>query len=387
MKKSLIILGSTGSVGTQALSVAKHLGFDVTGLSANRSTEMLERQAREFHPRRVVVADIRRYRELKTALADTDIDVQAGEDAVAGLAGLQTGVVLNAIVGIAGLRASLSALQAGRTLALANKESLVAAGGLVMDVSKQRNAKILPVDSEHSAIFQCLNGENRDRIKKILLTASGGPFFGRSKKELEAVSVAQALCHPNWSMGRKITVDSATLMNKGLELIEAMHLFSVSSEQVEILVHPQSVIHSAVEFIDGAVIAQMGAPDMRLPIQYALTWPDRAEGIAAPLSLLKAGPLTFAQPDGATFLCLAAAREAARRGGLAPCVVNGANEAAVELFLNGTIGFLEIGELVQGALSQLPIPEKYTIDDVFEADGAARAWVFGRHKGPRRKGE
>lgn len=380
MKKELTLLGSTGSVGTQALAVAKHLGCVVSGLASKSNTALLERQAREFRPRRVAIADPGLYRALKTALADTDISVLAGEDAVACLARQSCDVVLNAIVGVAGLRASLAALKAGRTLALANKESLVAAGGLVMAAADSSGAKILPVDSEHSAIFQCLNGENRDRINKILLTASGGPFFGRTAKELQGVTVQQALRHPNWSMGKKITVDSATLMNKGLELIEAMHLFSVLPGQIEILVHPQSILHSAVEFSDGAVMAQLGAPDMRLPIQYALTWPERQKGIAALLSLSDAGSLTFAPPDERTFACLAAAKQAARQGGLAPCVLNGANEAAVELFLRGEVGFLQIGELVWGALSHLCYPMDYSIDDVFEADAAARAWVFERHK-------
>ena len=375
MSKTVTVLGSTGSIGTQTLEVVRHLNCAVQGLSAHRNTALLERQAREFHPRRVVVGDADCYHALKTALADTDIEVAAGPQAVAELAAVPVDIVLNAVGGIAGLEATLAALDAGTPLALANKESLVTAGELVMRRSAETETPILPVDSEHSAIFQCLNGEKRDRINRILLTASGGPFFGRDRAALASVTPEQALRHPNWRMGAKITIDSATLMNKGLELIEAMHLFSVKPEQIEILVHRQSIVHSAVEFCDGAVIAQLGTADMRIPIQYALTWPDRMPGLSRPLSLFEAGALTFERPDPQTFGCLAAAIEAAKRGGLWPCAVNGANEAAVALFLAGKISFLKIGELVWQALS-LPLgPWDGSLQQIFATDTAAREMV------------
>ncbi|MEG1773639.1 MAG: 1-deoxy-D-xylulose-5-phosphate reductoisomerase, partial [Oscillospiraceae bacterium] len=294
--------GSTGSIGVQTLEVVKQLGCAVQGLAAYQNTALLEQQAREYHPCCVAIGDSSRYLSLKRALADTDILVTAGSDAVCALAAApDAGTVLNAVVGIAGLPATLAALAAHNPLALANKESLVTAGALVMERARQAQSVLLPVDSEHSAIFQCLNGENRDRIRKILLTASGGPFFGKSRNQLESVTVADALRHPNWHMGKKITVDSASLMNKGLELIEAMHLFGVMPDQIEIVVHRQSILHSAVEFDDGAVMAQLGAPDMRLPIQYALTWPDRLACPATSLSLFDVGCLTFERADLETF--------------------------------------------------------------------------------------
>lgn len=376
MNKSITVLGSTGSIGTQTLDVVKNLGLNVVGLCAGSNVSLLERQAREFHPRRVAIGDKNSYSKLKTALADTDIEVTAGKEAVEALAREKADVVLNAVVGIAGLSATLSAISAGNTLALANKESLVTGGKLVMERAKAENVKIIPVDSEHSAIFQCLNGENSDRIKRIILTASGGPFFGKTADELKDITPAQALKHPNWNMGRKISIDSATMMNKGLELIEAMHLFNVSADMVDIHVHRQSILHSAVEFSDGAVIAQLGSTDMRIPIQYAVTYPDRLPSPAKPLSLFDVGTLTFERADSETFLCLKAAVEAAKRGGLYPCAVNGANEEAVALFLEGKISFLRLGELVYSALSLDVANDDFTTEDVYAADKAARELVL-----------
>lgn len=376
MNKSITVLGSTGSIGRQTLDVAKNLNLKVTGLCAQSSVALLEQQAREFNPRCVAIGDSSLYGSMKTALADTDIKVTAGEQAIEELAAEKADVVLDSIVGIAGLGAALSACKAGNTLALANKEALVTGGKLVTEAAKHNNVEIIPVDSEHSAIFQCLNGENRDRIKRIILTASGGPFFGRKPDELKNITPAQALKHPNWSMGRKISIDSATLMNKGLELIEAMHLFAVGADKIDIHVHRQSIIHSAVEFSDGAVMAQLGTADMRIPIQYAVTYPDRLPSPAKPLSLFETGALTFERPDTETFKCLKAAMEAAKLGGLYPCAVNGANEQAVALFLDNKIGFLQIGELVSKAL-QLDLKKtELTVENVYAVDKAARELVL-----------
>ena len=375
MNRKITVLGSTGSIGTQTLDVIRHLNGAVEGLAAHRNTALLEKQAREFCPRRVAVGDPDCYGALKTALADTDIEVSAGPQAVAALAAEPADAVLNAVVGIAGLESTLAALEAHNTLALANKESLVTGGELVMRRAKETKTPLLPVDSEHSAIFQCLNGENRDRIERIILTASGGPFFGRDRAFLASVTPDQALHHPNWSMGAKITVDSATLMNKGLELIEAMHLFSVRPEQIEIHVHRQSIIHSAVEFADGAVIAQLGTADMRIPIQYALTYPDRADNAFERLSLTDVGTLTFEKPDTETFKCLPICIKAINEGGLAPTAVNGANEEAVALFLQGKIKFLQIADLVEKALAEVKNKRDFTLEDIFETDKAARKLV------------
>ena len=375
MTKRLTVLGATGSIGTQALDVAKHLNMPVYGLSAHQNTALLAEQARAFHPRCVAIGDAARYKALKTALADTDILVTAGPDAAAELAAQPVELVLNAVVGIAGLGATMACLRAQNPLALANKESLVTAGELVMAAARENNVPVIPVDSEHSAIFQCLNGENRDRINKILLTASGGPFFGKTRAALQNVTPAQALKHPNWRMGQKISIDSATLMNKGLELIEAMHLFDIEADRIEIHVHRQSILHSAVEFCDGSVVAQLGTADMRTPIQYAVTWPDRLPGVGKALSLFEVGALTFEPADTGTFLCLSAAIKAAKLGGLYPCAVNGANEEAVALFLQGKIGFLKIGELVEKALSLSCDKANYSLQAVYEMDLAARELV------------
>lgn len=373
--KKLIILGSTGSIGVQALEVAERNGYKVTALAAGKNTELLEKQARKFKPDIVAVSETQEANDLKVRLADTSVKVLSGADGVCAAAQYEGDIVLNAIVGIAGLKPTLAAIDAGKTIALANKETLVAGGEIVNRRLKETGVKLLPVDSEHSAIFQSLQGAPKGSLKKILLTASGGPFYGKTKKELESVTVKDALNHPNWSMGAKITVDSATLMNKGLEVIEAVRLFNVAPDDIEVLVHRQSIVHSGIELSDGAVIAQLGTPDMRLPIQYALTYPERADFAFEHLSLADIGTLTFERPDTETFRCLPICIEAVKRGGLAPAAVNGANEEAVALFLSGKIKFLQIAELTEKALNSVNNKKEYTIEDVFEADKAARELI------------
>lgn len=380
MHKTISLLGSTGSIGVQALDVARMHGYRVVGLAAGRNIKLLEIQAREFKPLLVAVAEESAAKELKIALADTDIKVVGGSDAICEAARLECDTVLNAIVGIAGLRPTLAAIEAGHDIALANKETLVAAGSIVMKKAKEANVKILPVDSEHSAIFQSMQGVPEGAVSKILLTASGGPFFSKTKNELKDVTPEMALKHPNWDMGAKITIDSATMMNKGLEVIEAMHLFNVKPDDIEVLVHRESIIHSAIETCDGAVIAQLGTPDMRIPIQYALTYPNRYECPAPKLSLTDIAKLTFYKPDYDAFACLRACLDAARDGGLRPAAANGANELCVAKFLEGKIGFLDIGELVSSAAINAPKSENYTIDDVFQADKAAREYVLNKIK-------
>ncbi|MDY4191050.1 MAG: 1-deoxy-D-xylulose-5-phosphate reductoisomerase, partial [Oscillospiraceae bacterium] len=351
MVKQLSLLGSTGSIGTQSLNVCRHLDIRVVALTAHKNAALMEQQIREFHPKVAVMTDRDAYGTLKVSVADTDTKVLFGMEGLCEAAALpQADTVLNSVVGMVGLRPTLAAIEAGKDLALANKETLVTGGSLVMRRAEEKGVKILPVDSEHSAIFQCLQGnDKREQLHKIILTASGGPFFGKTRQELEQVTVEQALCHPNWSMGAKITVDSATLMNKGLEVIEAVWLFGKPAEDIEIVVHRESVIHSAVEYADGSVIAQMGVPDMQIPIQYALTWPDRLPSTVKPLSLTDYGKLTFYKPDLETFTCLRTCLAAIRQGGLRPCAANGANEKAVELFLQGKLRFLQIGEIVEEA--------------------------------------
>ncbi len=390
--KYISILGSTGSIGVQALDVCGNLGLAINALTANRNIQRLEEQVRRCYsvmaadqcPRYAVTADPELYHELKTALADLPVQVQAGMEAICEAAALpENDIVLNAVVGIAGLRPTLSALEAGKDLALANKESLVTGGDLVLSTARENNVHILPVDSEHSAIFQCIQGlSSPDEVEKILLTASGGPFYGKKQADLEKVTVQQALKHPNWSMGAKITIDSATLMNKGLELIEACHLFGKRPEDIEIVVQRESVIHSMVLCRDGAILAQMGAPDMRVPIQYALTWPRRAPLKTPPVSFRELGKLTFGEADEETFLCLKACKRAFDLGGLYPCIANGANEAAVTAFLQGKIPFLEIGETVCGAVDSLrPDGEGNSLSEILEADSAAREYAAKRFSG------
>ena len=375
MSKSIVILGATGSIGEQALDVARKGGYTVLGLAAGSNIDKLEAAAREFSVQAVALFDENKAAVLKARLADTDIKVYGGEEGVCRVAGIKADITLNSIVGIAGLRPTFAAIEAGNDIALANKETLVTAGDLVNKAMKERGLKLLPVDSEHSAIFQSLQGSPEKSLTKIILTASGGPFYGKTAAELEKVTVADALKHPNWSMGAKITIDSATLMNKGLEVIEAVHLFGLSADDIEVLVHRQSILHSAVEFSDGAVIGQLGTPDMRLPIQYAFTYPDRGELCCERLSLADVGTMTFARPDTKTFRCLQLCIDAIKAGGLKPAAVNGANEEAVALFLAGKIKFLDIPRLVELAFNAQPDVKDFTLEDVFEADRRARALV------------
>ena len=372
--KELIILGSTGSIGRQGLEVAERQGYTVTALTADRNVDLIEQQARRFKVKTVAMANTDAAKQLKIRLMDTDIKVLSGGEGVCEVASGRGDTVLSAIVGIAGLSPTLAAIGAKKTIALANKETLVTGGEIVKREIEKNGVKLLPVDSEHSAIFQSLQGVPKGSLKRILLTASGGPFFGKSKEELKNVTASEALKHPNWSMGAKITIDSATLMNKGLEVIEAVHLFDVTANDIEILVHRQSILHSAVELSDGAVIAQLGTPDMRLPIQYALTYPERA-GCYERLSLFEVGNLTFEKPDCDTFRCLPLCIEAINRGGLYPTAVNGANEQAVELFLQGKIKFLQIAELVQKALCNAQNKKDFSVEDIYETDKAARRLV------------
>lgn len=375
--KKIIILGSTGSIGTQALQVCRRHGYRVTALAAGSNIELLEKQAREFMPHCVAVFNSDKANELKIALKDTSIKVLSGDNGVCEAAVSEGDIVLNAIVGIAGLKPTLSAIDAGKTIALANKETLVTGGSLVNRLAEKRNVKILPVDSEHSAIFQSLQGADEKSLRRILLTCSGGPFFGKTRQELQNVTAKDALKHPNWDMGAKITIDSATLMNKGLEVIEAVHLFKISPQNIEVLVHRQSILHSGVELSDGAVIAQLGTPDMRLPIQYALTYPERSDYCFERLNLFEEGSLTFQKPDYDTFRCLPLCIEAIKQGGLALTAVNGANEAAVKLFLEGKIKFLEIADLVEKALLNVENKKDFTLEDILEADKSARECVLG----------
>ena len=378
MARTLSILGSTGSIGRQTLEVCDNLGLDVVALAAHHNVQLMEEQARRYHPKVVALADETSAADLAIRLADTDIRVLEGYEALIELASLEAAdTVLNAVVGIAGLLPTVAAIRAGKDVALAHKETRVAGGQIVMPLAREHHVEILPVDSEHSAIFQCLQG-NTDpkRLEKILLTASGGPFFGYTREQLADVTPQAALRHPTWSMGSKITIDSATLMNKGLELIEARWLFDVRPDQVEVVINRESVIHSAVEFTDGAVIAQLGVPDMRLPIQYALTWPERMPLGGERLSLSKIGRLTFAIPDEQTFRCLPLCREAIERGGGYPAVANGANEAAVALFLEGKLAFTRIAEEVERALEAWTGDPADTLDGILAADAFARQRVL-----------
>lgn len=379
MSKTITLLGSTGSIGTQSLDVVRMHGYTVFGLAANRSVDRLLAQIAEFRPRYVAVVDPDAYEKLAAALAGVADAPQLlkGAEGLRALAAMEgPDVVLNAVVGIAGLGASLAAIESGHDLALANKESLVTGGHLVTDAVRRHGVHLLPVDSEHSAIFQCLQDQHAaKRLTKILLTASGGPFYGLKTAQLAGKKKEDALKHPNWNMGAKITIDSATLMNKGLELIEAVWLFGLPEDKIQIVVQRESVIHSAVQFADNSVIAQLGAPDMRIPIQYALTWPDRLPSPAPELDFATLTSLSFGVADEETFRCLAACKKAIRKGGLAPCAANGANEEAVRLFLQDEIGFLDIGRLVEGVVDSDSFGGSYTLDDVWACDAAARAYV------------
>ena len=379
MSKVITLLGSTGSIGTQSLDVCRMHGYEVFGLSANSSVDKLLAQIAEFHPKYVAVTDPAAFEKLSAALAGqaNAPKLLKGADGLRELATMDgAGTVLNAVVGIAGLDASLAAIESGHDLALANKESLVTGGHLVTDAVRKNGVHLLPVDSEHSAIFQCLQDQHSAKtLEKILLTASGGPFYGMTTEELRGKTKADALKHPNWNMGAKITIDSATLMNKGLELIEAVWLFGLPPEKIQIVVQRQSIVHSAVQFSDNSVIAQLGVPDMRIPIQYALTYPKRVPGVVPELDFAALKVLTFDVADDETFRCLAACKKAIRKGGLGPCAANGANEEAVRLFLEDKIGFLDIGRLVEAVVDSDSFGGDYTLSDVYECDRMAREFV------------
>jgi 1-deoxy-D-xylulose-5-phosphate reductoisomerase len=372
--KSVSILGSTGSVGCSTIDLIRRqpADFHVEALTGNSNVDILARQARELNAKLAVVADPERYGALKDALAGTDIAVAAGPEAVVEAASRPAEWVMAAIVGAAGLAPTLEAVKRGATVGLANKECLVSAGDIFIREIERHGATLLPVDSEHSAIFQVFEFDQADKVSKIILTASGGPFRTASKADMAKVTPEQAVAHPNWDMGAKISIDSATMMNKGLELIEAFHLFPVSESQIEILVHPQSIIHSLVEYVDASVLAQLGTPDMRTPIAYALAWPSRMPAPSPKLSLAEIGSLTFEPPDLERFPALRLAREALRAGGAAPTVLNAANEIAVARFLAGDIGFLDIPRLVEAVLDEIPASEISTLDDVLDADAEAR---------------
>ena len=380
MNKKLSILGSTGSIGKQALEVVDKCGFEVTALTASSSAKELENQIREYKPKLAALVDENAAKDLAVRVADTGTKVLGGIQGICECAREKdVDTVLNSIVGMAGLLPTLDAIEEGKDIALANKETLVAGGKLVIEKAREKGINIYPVDSEHSAIFQCLQGKPSNKaLKKIILTASGGPFFGKTRKDLEDVTVEQALNHPNWSMGAKITIDSATMMNKGLEIIEAFWLFSVPVDKIDVLVHRESIIHSMIEYDDNSVIAQLGWPDMRIPIQYALTFPQRIDSPVESLDLAKLGSLTFAKPDYDTFDCLTICKEAIRRGGLYPAAANSANEQANAMFRQGRIKFLQIGELVGEAMERAENKDDYTLSDVLAADRMARDFVMSK---------
>lgn len=375
MKQKLAILGSTGSIGTQTLDVvaANPDLFEVYAITANNSVAKLIEQARQFHPEAVVVANDAHYQELKDALADLPIKVFAGADAVAEVAALPSvDTVVTAMVGYAGLKPTIAAIEAGKKIALANKETLVVAGELITRLTLEHHASILPVDSEHGAIFQCLVGENPDEVEKIILTASGGPFRTKSREDLTHVTAKEALRHPTWQMGAKITIDSASMMNKGFEVIEAKWLFGLKPDQIDVVVHPQSIVHSMVQFRDGSIKAQLGVPDMRLPIEYALTFPERQRTDFERLDFAKCSQLTFEKPDFERFRNLALAFEAMAKGGNMPCIVNAANEVAVAAYLEDKIGFLAMSDLIEKTMNKAHFVAQPTYDDYVATDAEAR---------------
>ena len=380
MTNKLSILGSTGSIGRQTLDVAEQMGLSVAALTAHSSVERMEEQVRQFKPRLAVLTDASAAKDLAVRIADTDTRVLGGFDALEDAATAEEAdTVVTAVVGMVGLKPTLAAIREKKRIALSNKETLVCAGQLVMDAAERYGAEIIPVDSEHSAIFQCLQGcADRREIKRLILTCSGGPFYGMTREEAAGMTRADALKHPNWKMGPKITVDCATLMNKGLEVIEAMRLYRLPLEQVDVVIHRQSIVHSFVEYNDGAVLAQLGTPDMRLPIRYAMTYPERGDNPAEPLDLLSCPPLTFAAPDRVVFPCLRLAEEAATEGGTACAILNGANEEAVRLFLNDQIGFYDIPRLVAEARAKVPVVHDPSLEDILAADAAARRSVLSQ---------
>lgn len=378
--KKIGILGSTGSIGTQTLEIVRsNPDLQVIALAAGSNVSLMEQQVREFHPMLAVMGSEEAAADLKNRIADTDTRVSAGMEGMLELAILpQMEVLVTAIVGMIGIRPTIAAIKAGKTIALANKETLVTAGHIIMPLAKEKGVSILPVDSEHSAIFQSMHGENRERVSKILLTASGGPFRGKKTEELQDITVEDALKHPNWSMGRKITVDSATLVNKGLEVMEAKWLFDVESEQIQVVVHPQSIIHSMVEYVDGGIMAQLGMPDMKLPIQYALFYPDRRPMDGRRVDFFALKSISFEEPDLKTFRGLQLAYDAIAAGGSMPTVFNAANEKAVGLFLDKKIRFLAIYDLIQGAMEQHKVIANPTVDEILEAEAQAHAYISGK---------
>lgn len=380
MINNISILGSTGSIGTQALDVVDKLGLNVSALTAASNIDLLEQQIRKYKPDLAVVFNEDKAKILKDNIKDTNTKVLAGMEGLIEAATISSAdLVLNSVVGMVGLKPTLAAADAKKDIALANKETLVAGGKLVTDAVQKNGVKLLPVDSEHSAIFQCLQGmPEKKTLKRLILTASGGPFFGKTLDDLKNVSVEQALNHPNWSMGAKITIDSATMMNKGLEIIEARWLFDMPADKIDVVVHRESIVHSLIEYADNSVIAQLGMPDMRIPIQYAITYPKRYESPVNELSLSQIGKLTFFEPDYQTFECLRACKKALDMGGVATAVANGANEEANRLFREGKISFLEIGNLVMGAVDNIENFEPNTVDDVLRADSLARQFVLDK---------
>ena len=377
LERKIGILGSTGSIGTQTLEIVRsNPDFKVIALAAGSNVDLMEKQAREFQPELCVMWTEEAAKELRLRLSDTSVTVLAGMDGLLTLAVMpEIQILVTAIVGMIGLRPTIAAIEAGKIIALANKETLVTAGHIIMPLAAKMEVPILPVDSEHSAIFQSMCGQSRKKVSKILLTASGGPFRGKKRQELLDITVEDALKHPNWSMGRKITIDSATLVNKGLEVIEAKWLFGVEPENIQVVVHPQSVIHSMVEYVDGAVIAQLGVPDMKLPIQYALTYPDRRPMEGKKLDFYELSSMTFEKPDTDTFRGLSMAYDAIAAGGSMPTVFNAANEKAVSLFLNREIKFLEIYDLIQGAMNNHKVKENPTVEEILEAEAEAYEYI------------
>lgn len=378
--KKIGILGSTGSIGTQTLEIVRsNPDLQVIALAAGSNVSLMEQQVREFHPMLAVMGSEEAAADLKNRIADTDTRVSAGMEGMLELAILpQMEVLVTAIVGMIGIRPTIAAIKAGKTIALANKETLVTAGHIIMPLAKEKGVSILPVDSEHSAIFQSMHGENRERVSKILLTASGGPLRGKKTEELQDITVEDALKHPNWSMGRKITVDSATLVNKGLEVMEAKWLFDVEPEQIQVVVHPQSIIHSMVEYVDGGIMAQLGMPDMKLPIQYALFYPDRRPMDGRRVDFFALKSISFEEPDIKTFRGLQLAYDAIAAGGSMPTVFNAANEKAVGLFLDKKIRFLAIYDLIQGAMEQHKVIANPTVEEILEAEAQAHAYISGK---------
>ncbi len=382
MAKNISILGSTGSIGTQTLEVVRaYPDIKVMALTANSNTELLEKQAREFNPKLVCVTDEEKAKDLKLRLIDTDIKVVSGKSGLidaATISGADT--VVTAVVGISGLEPTIAAIKAGKNIALANKETLVTGGHIVTELADEYDIDIIPVDSEHSAIFQSMQGFSQSQIKRLLLTASGGPFFEKTRDELKNIKPEDALKHPNWDMGAKVTIDSSTLVNKGLEVIEAKWLFNMDIDRIKVLVHRESIIHSMVEYNDNGVIAQLGVPDMKLPIQYALTYPDRLNMMGNELDFTRYGNLTFYEPDEETFFALALAKQAGKEGGTLPTVFNSADEVAVELFLKGKINYLDISDVIAKAMSDIKNIESPTLSEILDTDKAVREYVYGQVK-------